>query len=102
MRVLFLVFLLLPFDFAAAQKSTKPNIILVMADDQGWGDMGSIGHSHLVTPHFDKAAAEGGLCHDRKEGQDVLSRDPDRAKKMRAELEKWLKSVARSLNGEDY
>jgi len=37
----------------------KPNIILVMADDQGWGDMAYNGHPTLRTPNFDKAAATG-------------------------------------------
>ncbi len=36
-----------------------PNIVLVMADDQGWGDMGYNGHPHLKTPNFDAMAAEG-------------------------------------------
>ena len=40
------------------ETSKKPNIILVMADDQGWGDMGYNGHPVLKTPHFDKMAAE--------------------------------------------
>ena len=37
----------------------KPNIILVMADDQGWGDMAYNGHPVLKTPNFDEAAATG-------------------------------------------
>ena len=37
----------------------RPNIVLVMADDQGWGDMGYNGHPVLKTPHFDRAAAAG-------------------------------------------
>ena len=36
-----------------------PNIILVMADDQGWGDMGYYDHPVLQTPNFDAMAAEG-------------------------------------------
>jgi len=36
----------------------KPNIILCMADDQGWGDMAYNGHPHLKTPHFDAMAAD--------------------------------------------
>lgn len=36
----------------------KPNIVLCMADDQGWGDMGYYDHPHLQTPHFDQMAAE--------------------------------------------
>ncbi|MBN1126689.1 MAG: sulfatase-like hydrolase/transferase [Sedimentisphaerales bacterium] len=38
--------------------SSKPNIILCMADDQGWGDMAYNGHPMLKTPHFDAMAAE--------------------------------------------
>ncbi len=37
----------------------RPNIILVMADDQGWGDMAYNGHPVLKTPNFDAAAAAG-------------------------------------------
>ncbi len=37
----------------------KPNIVLVMADDQGWGDMAYNGHEIVKTPNFDKAAATG-------------------------------------------
>ena len=37
----------------------KPHIILVMADDQGWGDMAYNGHPVLQTPNFDAAAAQG-------------------------------------------
>ncbi len=36
-----------------------PNIVLVMADDQGWGDMAYNGHPVLKTPNFDKMAASG-------------------------------------------
>ncbi len=37
----------------------KPNIILCMSDDQGWGDMGYYGHPVLKTPNFDDMAATG-------------------------------------------
>jgi len=42
------------------QKETEklPNIILCMADDQGWGDMGYNGHPVIQTPNFDAMAAE--------------------------------------------
>ncbi len=36
----------------------KPNIVLVMADDQGWGDMAYNGHERLLTPNFDRMAGE--------------------------------------------
>ena len=36
-----------------------PNIILVMADDQGWGDTSYNGHEVIKTPALDQMAAEG-------------------------------------------
>ena len=41
-----------------------PNIILCMADDQGWGDTGYNGHPYLKTPHLD-AMSRAGLRVDR-------------------------------------
>ncbi len=43
---------------AEAEAGERPNIVLCMADDQGWGDMGYYGHPVLKTPHFDAMAAE--------------------------------------------
>lgn len=37
----------------------RPNIILCMADDQGWGDVGYNGHPTLRTPNLDAMAASG-------------------------------------------
>jgi arylsulfatase A-like enzyme len=42
----------------------KPNIIIVLADDQGWGDMGYYRHPVLKTPNFD-SMSESGLRFDR-------------------------------------
>jgi len=42
------------------------------------------------------------LADDPREGKDCIATQPERAKAMQAELEVWLKSVARSLNGKDY
>ncbi len=44
---------------AATERTERPNIILVMADDQGWGDVGYNGDPLLTTPNFDRAAAAG-------------------------------------------
>ncbi|MHC4439094.1 MAG: sulfatase family protein [Planctomycetota bacterium] len=43
----------------ADRPAVKPNIILCMADDQGWGEMGYYGHPTLKTPTFDEMAAKG-------------------------------------------
>jgi arylsulfatase A-like enzyme len=42
----------------------RPHIVLVMADDQGWGDVAYNGHPLLHTPNLD-AAAKAGLRFDR-------------------------------------
>ena len=40
-------------------QTQSPNIVLVMADDQGWGQVGYNGHPTLKTPHLDAMAASG-------------------------------------------
>lgn len=48
----------------AAIAAAPPNIILVMADDMGWGQTGYYDHPRLKTPHLD-AMAGNGLRFDR-------------------------------------
>ncbi len=38
---------------------SKPNIIVILADDVGWGDAGCYGATKIKTPHIDRLAAEG-------------------------------------------
>lgn len=46
------------------KEASKPNMIIVLADDQGWGDMAYYGHPVLQTPNFDDMA-NSGLRFDR-------------------------------------
>jgi arylsulfatase A-like enzyme len=49
------------FPGAAQDRPTpsRPNIIFIMADDLGFGDLASYGHPRIKTPHLDQLAAEG-------------------------------------------
>jgi len=44
-----------------AKPSSKPNIIFILADDLGWGDLGCYGNARLRTPNLDRLAAQGVL-----------------------------------------
>ena len=48
-----------PLPAESVEAAERPNVILVMADDQGWGDTGYNGHPHLKTPNLDAMAAAG-------------------------------------------
>jgi arylsulfatase A-like enzyme len=52
----FILFVTLLF---AAEPSPRPNIILCMTDDQGWGDIGYNGLKKIPTPNLDAMAAAG-------------------------------------------
>ncbi len=50
---------LLGLAWAALSVASPPNIVLINADDLGFGDMGVYGHPVLATPRLDRLAAEG-------------------------------------------
>lgn len=41
------------------KQKSLPNIVLIISDDQGWGDYGFMGHQAIQTPNLDKLASEG-------------------------------------------
>ncbi len=44
---------------SSAQPATKPNVLVILADDQGWGDLSLNGNTNLRTPHIDSLARDG-------------------------------------------
>ncbi len=49
----------LALSFLPLQSSELPNVVLIFADDLGYGDLGCYGATKLKTPNIDKLAAEG-------------------------------------------
>lgn len=78
----FLLILLLSTTLSSQEpptmpQPTRPNIIIFMCDDLGWGDLGCYGHDVIQTPHLDRFARQGMLFTDCHAGSAVCS--PSRA-----------------------
>jgi arylsulfatase A-like enzyme len=64
-------------EVLVAQQGMKPNIVLVFADDLGYGDLSSYGNTQIHTPHIDRMADEGVMFTQFYAGNSVCS--PSRA-----------------------
>jgi len=62
MRKLFFFIAIIAFIFSCSSKKHRPinpNIIIIMADDQGWGDLSIKGNTNISTPNIEKLADNG-------------------------------------------
>lgn len=53
------VWCLLAVAHALGAAAAKPNVLLIVSDDQGWPDLGVMGLKAIKTPHLDRIATEG-------------------------------------------
>lgn len=60
----FLVLLALFCGHSAAAETKRPNMVIFLADDAGWGDYGHSGNKMVATPNID-SIAQGGVSLDR-------------------------------------
>jgi arylsulfatase A-like enzyme len=47
-------FALLGLSACTQDNTPKPNVIIILTDDQGYGDIASHGHPHVITPNMDR------------------------------------------------
>jgi arylsulfatase A-like enzyme len=47
------------FAATGQRPANRPNLIFILADDMGWGDLGCFGSLHIRTPNLDRLAAGG-------------------------------------------
>jgi len=69
------LFLSLSWTLTAQKKSEKPNIVFILCDDLGYGDVQSLAPetSKIKTPHIDKLTEEGMVFTDAHSGSSVCT-----------------------------
>ena len=66
----------------ARNANGRPNILYIMCDDMGYGDLGCYGQPYIQTPHIDRLAHEGMRFTQAYAGSPVSA--PSRASMMTA------------------
>ena len=72
-RILIIPFLISVFSCT----NSKPNILIILADDAGYSDFGFMGSDEIKTPNLDKLASDGVLFNNAYVSASVCS--PSRA-----------------------
>jgi arylsulfatase A-like enzyme len=73
MKHFVLVLLVLIVSLSSRAQQNRPNIIYILADDLGYGDLGCYGQKQIPTPSLDKMAAQGTRFTDFYAGSTVCA-----------------------------
>jgi arylsulfatase len=57
--LILLLLLMAPGAVAKSGNNVLPNIIVILTDDMGYGDIGAYGNTQIDTPHIDAIAQRG-------------------------------------------
>jgi len=61
LSLLAVVLTLLAGSIAHAEEARRPNVLVILTDDQGWGDLSLNGNTNLATPKIDSLARDGAM-----------------------------------------
>ena len=59
MRILIAGVVILPFVASLSAATERPNVLIIVSDDQGYHDLGCYGSTEIKTPHLDRLASSG-------------------------------------------
>ena len=71
--IVFAALIVAPESSAATTSASKPNIVIIFADDLGFGDVGCYGATKIATPNIDRLAAEGMMFTDAHSAASLCS-----------------------------
>ena len=86
-----LLFCLIPMQTVRAD-SDQPNIIVILSDDQGWGDLSVHGNSNLHTPNIDRLALFD-IASDISERNDLSDQQPQKVTALDKLLQQYLREI---------
>ena len=72
-NIFLIIFLVISNIACKSDENIKPNIIYILADDLGYGELGSFGQKEIETPNLDKLALEGMIFTNHYSGSPVCA-----------------------------
>ena len=72
-NLLFILISLLIFSCSRNDKDNLPNVVFILADDLGYGEIGILGQKKIETPNIDKLAKSGMILTDHYTGSPVCA-----------------------------